>query len=42
MDASIAELNPDVLRENKVDVVIVSNGHWQIIRKYRGSSSPLL
>lgn len=24
-----------VLQDHDIDVVIISNGHWQIIRKYR-------
>lgn len=37
MQNSIPELDPELLRKLKIDVIIISNGHWQIIKKYRGS-----
>jgi hypothetical protein len=38
MANSIPELDAAVLERHKIDVVIISNGHWQIIKKYRGAS----
>lgn len=38
MANSIPELDAAVLERHKIDVVIISNGHWQIIKKYRGTS----
>lgn len=38
MGNSIPELDVGVLERHKIRVVIISNGHWQIIKKYRGPS----
>ncbi|KAL7417206.1 hypothetical protein BDY24DRAFT_336102, partial [Mrakia frigida] len=32
---SISELDPVALKQANVDVIIISNGHWQVIKKYR-------
>ncbi|CED84129.1 Uncharacterized conserved protein [Phaffia rhodozyma] len=35
MSNSILQLDINVLRRNRIKVIIISNGHWQIIKKYR-------
>ncbi len=39
MFASISQLDPEELKKNNVNVVIISNGSWKIIKAYASCSS---